>query len=267
MTRIERQMTASCRAGRKSFVAYLMAGDPDYDTSLALLTGLPGAGVDLIELGMPFSDPSGDGPLIQLAAERALAAGQTLARTLDMVAAFRQTDPATPMVLMGYFNPIHAMGVETFLARAAEAGVDGLIVVDVPPEEDDMLLRPARQAGLNFIRLASPTTDARRLPTVLRDVSGFVYYASLTGTTGAAVADRRTIGPEVARLKAATTLPVIVGFGIRTPGAAAEIAPLADGNAVGSAIVERIGRGDSPAEVLHFVARLAAATHDPEHLP
>ena len=261
MTRIDAKFAALKAEGRKAFVAYMMAGDPDPATSAAIMAGLPGAGVDVIELGVPFTDPMADGPTIQLAGQRALAAGQTLLKTLDMVREFRRGDPDTPIVLMGYYNPIYSRGVDRFLTEATEAGVDGLIVVDLPPEEDAELCVPAQAAGLNFIRLATPTTDARRLPTVLRNTSGFVYYVSITGITGAADAVATDVGPEVARIKAATDLPVVVGFGIKTPEAAERIAGVADGAVVGSAIVERIGRGDAPEDVLAFVASLAGGAH------
>jgi tryptophan synthase alpha chain len=261
MTRITDTFDRLAAEGRKAFVAFVMAGDPDYETSLAVVRGLPGAGVDLIELGMPFTDPMADGPAIQRAGQRALAGGQTMERTLEMVRALRRGDATTPVVLMGYYNPIHSRGPERFLAEAREAGVDGLIIVDLPPEEDAELCLPAQAAGLNFIRLATPTTDDRRLPAVLANTSGFVYYVSITGITGAAAADAAAIAPEVARIKARTDLPVCVGFGIRTPETAAEIAGIADGAVVGSAIVDRIGAGESPEAVLAFVASLAAAAH------
>ncbi len=261
MTRIEAKLAALQAQGQKAFVAYVMAGDPDYDRSLEIVTGLPKAGVDIIELGLPFTDPMADGPTIQLAGQRALEAGQTLAKTLEMVRAFRATDNDTPIVLMGYYNPIYSCGVETFLTQAKEAGIDGLIIVDLPPEEDDELCIPAQKAGLNFIRLATPTTDAKRLPKVLQNTSGFVYYVSITGITGAAQAQAGDVGPEVARIKSATDIPVIVGFGIKTPDDAKTIASVADGAVVGSAIVERIGRGDSATDVLSFVASLAEGAH------
>ena len=261
MTRIDRKFAELDAAGRKAFVAYVMAGDPDYDRSLQIVRGLPGAGVDIIELGLPFTDPMADGPTIQLAGQRALKAGQTLQRTLDLAAEFRKRDDTTPIVLMGYYNPIYNRGVDRFLADARDAGIDGLIVVDLPPEEDDELCIPAQAAGLNFIRLATPTTDDRRLPRVLQNTSGFVYYVSITGITGSAAAETGDVAPEVARIKAKTDLPVIVGFGIKTPEAAEAIARVADGAVVGSAIVERIGRGDSPAEVLAFVKGLADGAH------
>jgi tryptophan synthase alpha chain len=261
MTRIEHTFARLKGEERRAFVAFVMAGDPDPDTSLALMKGLPGAGVDVIEIGMPFTDPMADGPAIQRAGQRALAGGQTLARTLGMVRAFREEDAATPVVLMGYYNPIHAMGVTAFLAAAKEAGIDGLIVVDLPPEEDEELCLPARAAGLDFIRLATPTTDDERLPQVLANTSGFLYYVSITGITGAARAQAAEVAPEVARIKAATDLPVCVGFGIRTPEGAAAIAGIADGAVVGSAIVERIGGGEPPEAVLAFVRSLADAAH------
>jgi tryptophan synthase alpha chain len=261
MTRIDRKFSDLKAEGRKAFVAFVMAGDPDYETSLAAVKAMPEAGVDVIELGMPFTDPMADGPAIQRAGGRALDAGMTLARVLEMVREFRAGDDTTPIVLMGYYNPIYSRGVEGFLREAAGAGVDGLIVVDLPPEEDAELCLPAKAAGIDFIRLATPTTDARRLPAVLRNASGFVYYVSITGITGAANADAAKVAPEVARIKAATDLPVCVGFGIKTPEAAGEIAAVADGAVVGSAIVERLGRGDSPAEVIAFVRSLAEGTH------
>ena len=261
MTRIDATFARLRAANRKAFVAYIMAGDPDYETSLTLMQGLPAAGVDIIELGMPFTDPMADGPTIQLAGQRALQAGQTLQRTLDMVATFRATDPTTPIVMMGYFNPIFSRGVTRFLADAKAAGVDGLIVVDLPPEEDAELCLPAQATGLNFIRLATPTTDDKRLPKVLQNTSGFVYYVSITGITGAGAAMAGDVGPEVARIKAQTSLPVIVGFGIRTPEAAQAIASVADGAVVGSAIVQLIAEGKKPAEVLAFIKGLADGAH------
>jgi tryptophan synthase alpha chain len=261
MTRIEARFAALKQDGRKAFVSFMMAGDPGFETCLAILKGLPGAGVDIIELGMPFTDPMADGPTIQLAGQRALEAGQTMDRTLEMVRAFREGDGETPVVLMGYYNPIYSRGVERFLAEAKAAGVDGLIIVDLPPEEDSELCIPAQRAGLNFIRLATPTTDDRRLPKVLQNTSGFVYYVSITGITGAAAAQSADVGPEVTRIKAKTDLPVVVGFGIRTPEAAEAIAKVADGAVVGSAIVDRIGKGDAPEAVLAFVASLAEGAH------
>ncbi|MEO0401152.1 MAG: tryptophan synthase subunit alpha [Pseudomonadota bacterium] len=260
-TRIDAKFASLAQQGRKAFVSYIMAGDPDFDRSLEVVKGLPGAGVDVIELGLPFTDPMADGPTIQLAGQRALEAGMTLDRTLDLARAFREGDDTTPIVLMGYYNPIYSRGVDTFLAQAKEAGIDGLIVVDLPPEEDSELCIPAQAAGLNFIRLATPTTDNARLPRVLQNTSGFVYYVSITGITGAAEAEAGDVGPEVARIKAATDLPVIVGFGINTPEKSRTIASVADGAVVGSAIVSRIAAGDSVDDVLAFVKTLADGAH------
>ncbi|MBY6136187.1 tryptophan synthase subunit alpha [Nocardioides marinus] len=261
MTRIDAKFAELNAAGKKAFVTYVMAGDPDYDTSLEVVKGLPGAGVDIIELGLPFTDPMADGPTIQLAGQRALDGGMTLERTLQLAADFRKTDDTTPIVLMGYYNPIYNRGVDTFLADAKAAGIDGLIVVDLPPEEDEELCIPAQKAGLNFIRLATPTTDDARLPKVLQNTSGFVYYVSITGITGAAEAEAGDVGPEVARIKAATDLPIIVGFGINTPEKAEKIASVADGAVVGSAIVSQIASGKSTEEVLAFVKSLADGAH------
>lgn len=260
-TRIDRRFEALKKEGRAALVTFVTAGDPDYDTSLKIVSGLPKAGADVIEIGMPFTDPMADGPTIQLAGQRALAGGQTLEKTLALVRDLRAHDQTTPVVLMGYYNPIYSRGVDRFLADAREAGVDGLIIVDLPPEEDAELCLPAQAAGLNFIRLATPTTDDRRLPKVLQNTSGFVYYVSITGITGAAAAEAADVAPEVARIKAATDLPVIVGFGIRTPEAARSIAAIADGCVVGSAIVAEIGAGKPAAEVLAFVRALAAGAH------
>ena len=261
MTRIDTKFSALAAAGKKAFVSYVMAGDPDYDASLALVKGLPAAGVDIIELGLPFTDPMADGPTIQLAGQRALSAGMTMERTLDMARAFRETDDTTPIVLMGYYNPIYNRGVDKFLADAKAAGIDGLIIVDLPPEEDDELCIPAQKAGLNFIRLATPTTDAKRLPKVLENTSGFVYYVSITGITGAAAPQAVDVAPEVARIKSQTELPVIVGFGIRTPEASRAIAAIADGAVVGSAIVSEMAAGKPVQEVLAFVKSLADGAH------
>ncbi len=261
MTRIDQTFAKLQSEGRKAFVSYIMGGDPDLETSLAVMKGLPGAGVDIIELGVPFTDPMADGPTIQLAGQRALEGGQTLAKTLDMVRRFREGDDTTPIVLMGYYNPIYARGVDQFLSDAKSAGVDGLIVVDLPPEEDDELCIPAQAAGLNFIRLATPTTDAKRLPKVLQNTSGFVYYVSITGITGAAAAQAADVGPEVARIKAATDLPVIVGFGISTPDTAEAIAKVADGCVVGSAIVKEIASGKPVSGILDYVRSLADGAH------
>ncbi|CUH50745.1 tryptophan synthase subunit alpha [Shimia marina] len=261
MTRIDAKFAELTAAGKKAFVSYVMAGDPDYETSLEIVKGLPAAGVDIIELGLPFTDPMADGPTIQLAGQRALDGGMTLQRTLDLATEFRKTDDTTPIVLMGYYNPIYSRGVDNFLADAKSAGIDGLIVVDLPPEEDSELCIPAQAAGMNFIRLATPTTDDKRLPKVLQNTSGFVYYVSITGITGAAEAEATDVGPEVARIKASTDLPVIVGFGINTPEKAQNIASVADGAVVGSAIVGQIGAGKSVDEVLSFVKSLADGAH------
>jgi tryptophan synthase alpha chain len=261
MTRIDQTFAKLKSEGRKAFISYIMGGDPDLETSLAVMMGLPDAGVDIIELGVPFTDPMADGPTIQLAGQRALEGGQTLEKTLDMVRRFRAGNDTTPIVLMGYYNPIYNRGVDRFLADAKAAGVDGLIVVDLPPEEDSELCLPAQAAGLNFIRLATPTTDAQRLPKVLQNTSGFVYYVSITGITGAAAAQAGDVGPEVARIKAATDLPVIVGFGISTPETAEQIASVADGCVVGSAIVKEIAAGKPVAEVLAYVRALADGAH------
>lgn len=261
MTRIDDKFAALKVAGKKAFVSYIMAGDTDYDTSLAVMKGLPAAGVDVIELGLPFTDPVADGATIQLAGQRALDGGQTLKKTLDMVRAFRADDDITPIVIMGYYNPIYSAGVDKFLTKAKDAGVDGLIVVDLPPEEDAELCLPAKEVGINFIRLATPTTDDNRLPTVIANSSGFVYYVSMNGITGTAAAQADAVAPEVARIKAATDLPVVIGFGVKTPEASKTFAGLGDGVVVGSAIVERIGRGDTTDDVLAFVKTLADAAH------
>jgi tryptophan synthase alpha chain len=261
MTRIDAKFASLKAAGKKAFVTYIMAGDPDEATTLAILKGLPGAGVDIIELGLPFTDPMADGPTIQLAGQRALEGHMTLDKTLALVSAFRAGDQTTPIVLMGYYNPIYSRGVDRFLVQAKEAGIDGLIIVDLPPEEDAELCIPAQKAGLNFIRLATPTTDDKRLPKVLQNTSGFVYYVSITGITGAAAAKPEDVAPEVARIKRSTDLPVIVGFGINTPESAQAIAAIADGCVVGSAIVKEIGAGKSPEAVLAFVKSLADGAH------
>ena len=238
--RIDRRFAALAAEGRAGFVAYLMAGDPDRATSLDLLRGLPAAGADIIEVGFPFSDPWAEGPPIQKAAQRALKGGMTLAGTFDLIRGFREGDNDTPIVLMGYLNPIVNLGVEAFARRAAEAGVDGVIVVDCPPEEADPLADALDAAGISLIRLASPTTDDARLPAVVRRTSGFVYYVSVAGVTGVKEADATSVAPAVARVKAACGLPVAVGFGIKTPERAAEVARVADGVVVGSALVDEI---------------------------
>ncbi len=238
--RIARRFAALKAAGRGGLVTFVTAGDPDYETSLALVKGLPGAGADVIELGMPFTDPMADGPAIQASSLRALKAGQTLKKTLALVQAFREADDDTPIVLMGYYNPIYQHGVDAYLVDAIAAGVDGLIYVDLPPEEDVELCLPALKAGINFIRLATPTTDDARLPAVLTNTSGFVYYVSIMGITGTSSASAADVSGAVARLKRHTDLPVAVGFGIRTPAQAAEVAGAADAAVVGSALVARI---------------------------
>ena len=261
MTRIDAKFADLKSQGKKAFVAYVMAGDPDFDTSLEVVRGLPDAGVDIIELGLPFTDPMADGSAIQLAGQRALEGGMTLDKTLALAAAFREQDDTTPIVLMGYYNPIYSKGVDTFLEAAKTAGVDGLIVVDLPPEEDAELCLPAQAAGMNFIRLATPTTDDKRLPRVVQNTSGFVYYVSITGITGSAEADAGDVAPEVERIQKASGLPVIVGFGVNTPAKAEAIASVADGVVVGSAIVSKIADGLPVEDVLSFVKTLSDGAH------
>jgi tryptophan synthase alpha chain len=239
-TRIDTRFAALRTEGRAALVTFVMAGDPDHDTSLAIVKALPAAGADLIEIGMPFTDPMADGPAIQVAGQRALKGGETLTKTLALVRAFRQSDDATPIILMGYYNPIYIYGNDRFLADAKAAGVDGLIIVDLPPEEDEELCLPALKAGLSFIRLATPTTDDKRLPAVLANTSGFVYYVSITGITGAAAPDPARVSGAVARIKRHTKLPVAVGFGVRSGEQARAIAQGADGVVVGSALVEAV---------------------------
>jgi len=239
-TRIDHRFAALKEQGRAALVTFLTAGDPDTDTSLDILKALPDAGADVIELGMPFTDPMADGPAIQASSLRALKAGQNMKKTLAMVRAFRKDDDTTPIVLMGYYNPIYIYGVTKFLADAKAAGVDGLIVVDLPPEEDNELCVPALETGLNFIRLATPTTDDRRLPAVLENTSGFVYYVSITGITGMAAPDTGKVTDAVARIKRHTSLPVAVGFGVRTAAQARAIARAADGVVVGSALIDAL---------------------------
>ena len=267
-SRIEARFAALRKEGRAGLVTFLTAGDPDLETSARILEGLPAAGADIIELGMPFSDPMADGPAIQAASQRALAAGMSLRKTLELVRRFRERDAATPIVLMGYYNPIYVYPVAAFLDEAREAGVDGLIVVDVPPEADDELCLPARDRGIAFIRLATPTTDARRLPAVLANASGFVYYVSITGITGAAAPDVSDVRAQVERIKGHTQLPIAVGFGVRTPDQVREIAKGADGVVVGTALVTKLkdslGPGDlagpaTVAGVLDLVKSLARA--------
>ena len=242
MQRLARAFERLSGSNRKALVSFITAGDPDYTTSLEILKGLPKAGADIIELGMPFSDPMADGPAIQLASQRALRGGQTLRKTLEMVRNFRKSDATTPIVLMGYYNPIYVFPVDRFLAEAVEAGVDGLIVVDVPPEADDELCVPALKAGLNFIRLTAPTTNDHRLGRVLNNTSGFVYYVSIAGVTGTRAPDLEAVARNVARIKARTPLPVAVGFGVRTPQQARDIAGVADGVVVGSALVDALAK-------------------------
>lgn len=262
-TRIERRMAKLKAEGRPALVTYVMSGDPDYDTSLSIMKTLPKAGADLIELGMPFSDPMADGPAIQAAGLRALKGGQTLAKTLTMARQFRSSDDDTPIVMMGYYNPIYIYGVDRFLSDAKQAGIDGLIVVDLPPEMDEELCVPALKAGINFIRLATPTTDDKRLPKVLENTSGFVYYVSMTGITGAALADTEKVAEAVRRIKAHTDLPVCVGFGVKTAEQAKKIGAAADGVVVGTAIVNAIAnvlgpKGDKTADPADAVATLVS---------
>ncbi|WP_025032944.1 tryptophan synthase subunit alpha [Bradyrhizobium sp. DOA9] len=263
-TRIDTRFAELKSQGRAAFVTYVMAGDPDPATSLEIVKALPKSGADVIELGIPFTDPMADGPSIQAAGLRALKVGMTLKKTLELVRSFRKDDNVTPLVLMGYYNPIYIYGVDKFLADAKTSGVDGLIIVDLPPEEDDELCIPALKAGLNFIRLATPTTDEKRLPAVLANTSGFVYYVSIAGITGAAAADANAVGEAVARIKRHTGLPICVGFGIRTPEAARAIAEKADGSVVGTALVDALknsldAEGRATAKTVNAVAELTAA--------
>ena len=239
-TRIDERFADLRRQGRAGLVTFITAGDPDLATSSAILSRLAAAGADLIELGMPFSDPMAEGPPVQLSSQRALKAGMTLKKTLAMVRAFRASDQATPIILMGYYNPVYSFGVERFLDAAKAAGVDGLIIVDCPPEHDDEVCLPAQAKGINFIRLATPTTDARRLPAVIAQTSGFVYYVSIAGVTGAKSAELASVEAALARFRTATDLPICIGFGIRTPEQAAEFARVGDGVVVGSALVSAI---------------------------
>ncbi len=263
-TRIDTRFAELKKAGRSAFVTFVMAGDPDPATSLEIIKALPKAGADVIELGMPFTDPMADGPSIQAAGLRALKAGMTLKKTLELVRGFRKDDDATPIVLMGYYNPIYIYGVDKFLVDAKAAGVDGLIIVDLPPEEDDELCLPAMKAGLNFIRLATPTTDDKRLPAVLANTSGFVYYVAITGITGAAAADATAVSAAVTRIKRHTTLPVCVGFGIRTPENARAIASHANGAVVGTALVDALknsldAEGRATGKTVNAVAELTVS--------
>ena len=272
MTRIDKRFVELKREGRAGLVTFITAGDPDYETSLAILEALPQAGADIVELGMPFSDPMADGPAIQASSQRALAAGQTMKKTLSMVKAFRQKDKSTPLVLMGYYNPIYVYPVDRFVTDAVDAGADGLIVVDVPPEEDAELRPAAAAAGLNFIRLATPTTDAKRLPAVLANTSGFVYYVSIAGITGTKAPDLAEVKGHVGRIKSHTDLPIAVGFGVKTEEQVSALAQVAEGVVVGSALVAAIaqsldqkGKATSATErnVLGLVERLSTALRQP----
>jgi tryptophan synthase alpha chain len=274
-TRIEQRFAALKREGRAALVTFVTAGDPDYSTSLEIMRALPQAGADVIELGMPFTDPMADGPAIQASSLRALRAGQNMQKTLALVAEFRNADAATPIVLMGYYNPIYVYGVARFLIDVKAAGVDGLIVVDLPPEEDDELCLPALKAGLNFIRLATPTTNDKRLPAVLANTSGFVYYVSITGITGMAAPDTGKVSSAVARIKRRTALPVAVGFGVKTAAHARAIAEVADGVVVGSALIDALKQsldGDMKATkssvkaVTDLVAGLAEGVRGARHV-
>ena len=256
MSRLQSRFAELKQQNRAALVTFVTGGDPDYDTSLAILKGLPAAGADVIELGMPFTDPMADGPAIQLANIRALGQHQTLAKTLQMVREFREGNTDTPLVLMGYFNPIHHYGVPRFIEEAKAAGVDGLIVVDLPPEHNEDLCDPAQAAGLDFIRLTTPTTDDQRLPTVLNGSSGFVYYVSVAGVTGAGAATMEHVEQAVTRLRRHTDLPLCIGFGIRTPEHAAEVARRADGVVVGSALVDQIANATTPHQAIDGVLGL-----------
>ena len=271
-SRIERRFAALAKEQRKAFVAFVTAGDPDYATSEKILHGLPAAGADIIELGMPFSDPMADGPAVQASSLRALKSGQTMRKTLELVRGFRKRDPDTPIVLMGYYNPIYVYPRETFLDDAKAAGVDGLIIVDLPPEADEELCIPAVERGLNFIRLATPTTDAKRLPAVLANTSGFLYYVSITGITGTAAPDVNAVHAHIARIRKSTRLPVVIGFGVTTPAQAKTLAAGADGVVVGSALVNAIRdslgpngevTGKTTSKVLDLVKSLSGALRTP----
>jgi tryptophan synthase alpha chain len=271
-TRIDRRMARLKTEGRPALVTYFMGGDPDYATSLKIMKALPRAGADIIELGMPFSDPMADGPAVQASSLRALKSGQTMRKTLELVRGFRKRDPDTPIVLMGYYNPIYVYPGEAFLDDAKAAGVDGLIIVDLPPEADEELCLPAVERGLNFIRLATPTTDAKRLPAVLANTSGFLYYVSITGTTGSAAPDVADVSAHIRRIRKSTRLPIVVGFGVSTPAQARAIGAVADGVAVGSALVNAIRdslgpngevTGKTTSKVLDLVKSLSGALRTP----
>ncbi|MEZ5829422.1 MAG: tryptophan synthase subunit alpha [Hyphomicrobiales bacterium] len=271
MTRIDTRFAELKRAGRAGLVTFITAGDPDYATSLDILRGLPAAGADVIELGMPFSDPMADGPAIQASSQRALKAGQTMKKTLSMVREFRAEDDTTPIVLMGYYNPIYVYPVDRFIADAVDAGADGLIVVDMPPEEDEELRPAATAAGLNFIRLATPTTDAKRLPAVLANTSGFVYYVSIAGITGTAAPDIASVSAHVGRIKARTKLPIAIGFGVKTEDQVSALGSVAEGVVVGSALVSAVAQSldadgkstkDTKPAVLGLVERLSSALRE-----
>jgi len=270
-TRIDRRFAALKNEGRAAFVAFITAGDPDLATSLELMKKLPGVGADVIELGMPFSDPMADGPAVQYSSQRALKAGQTMAKTLQMVRDFRKDDDETPIILMGYYNPVYVYPAEQFLTDAREAGVDGLIIVDLPPETDNELCLPAREEGINFIRLATPTTDEKRLPAVLKNASGFLYYVSIAGVTGTAAPDPGKVHREVARIRQSTDLPVAVGFGVKTREQVRDLAKGCDGIVVGSAIVGAIAdsldgagaaQGDTIERPLALVHELSRGVRD-----
>jgi tryptophan synthase alpha chain len=261
VTRIDETFIELKKNKKKAFISFVMAGDPNLEKSLEIVSGLPASGVDIIELGIPFTDPMADGPSIQLAGQRAIAAGVTLDGVLNLVRIFRKNNKITPIILMGYFNPIMSMGVPKFLDSCNESGVDGLIIVDLPPEEDEELCIPASKAEVDFIRLATPTSNTERLKKILKNSSGFVYYVSITGITGAASPTAINIKSEIAKIKENTSLPVCAGFGVKNPEIAKEIAQVADGVVVGSAIVDKIAENKSTQEILEFCKLLADAIH------
>lgn len=264
-TRIDRKFSTLNAEGRAAFITFVMGGDPNHDACLEIIKGLPGTGADVIEIGMPFTDPMADGPAIQVAGLRALAAGASVRSTLKLVREFRTDDNDTPIILMGYFNPVYSYGVDAFLRDALDSGVDGLIIVDLPPEEDEELCLPALKAGINFIRLATPTTDDNRLQSVVKNTSGFLYYVSIAGTTGAAAPKAADVAVSVERIRKQTDLPIAVGFGIRTPEQAAGIAEIADGAVVGSALVEQIGAANNDTDAINNVLALARSLADGVH--